>query len=377
MRILFVTNGVPTEQYPLIGIFEFDQAKALAAAGHEVIFFGIDLRSVRRKRKWGIDHGERCGVSWYRIDVPVGAVPLRLFCRIGTWGLEYLYSKVFKTSKPDIIHAHFTEMGCMASRLARKKQVPLVITEHSSLMNQENIRASLRKCAIEGYHTAKCVIAVSDGLKKSLYKHTGVLCRVVPNIASLEEFVYKPQTHKGFGFISAGNLIARKRHQMLLEAFAEISRTYNDAFLGIIGDGELRSELETYVINCGLEKKVFFYGQLSRDKMAEIYQQYDCFVLPSVLETFGVVYIEAMAAGLPVIATKCGGPEYFVNNKSGILISVDDIKELEKSMTYMYENISKYNSKNISKYIRGNFSAEKISKEIDLIYREVLENKEP
>lgn len=368
MRILFVTNGVPTEQYPLIGIFEFDQAKALAAAGHEVIFFGIDLRSVRRKRKWGIDHGERCGVSWYRIDVPVGAVPLRLFCRIGTWGLEYLYSKVFKTSKPDIIHAHFTEMGCMASRLARKKQVPLVITEHSSLMNQENIRASLRKCAIEGYHTAKCVIAVSDGLKKSLYKHTGISCRVIPNIINFEEFSLNPKKHTGFGFVITANIVPIKQHHMLIEAFAKVYQMHKDVFLGIVGQGVLRKEMEDLSDRLGVKNHVIFYGQLSREEIGFLYQGYDCFVLPSYSETFGVAYIEAMASGLPVIASKCGGPEDFVNDEVGILVSRDSIEELEKGMLFMYHNAWKYNKKQIRAHIEKKFTAQNIAKQILEVY---------
>ncbi|MCI8417375.1 MAG: glycosyltransferase family 4 protein [Lachnospiraceae bacterium] len=369
MKILFVTNGVPTDQYPLIGIFEFDQAKALAAAGHEVIFFGIDLRSVRRKRKWGIYHGERCGVSWYRIDIPVGAVPLRLFCMIGTWGLEYLYSKVFKTSKPDLIHAHFTEMGCMASRLARKKQVPLVITEHSSLMNQEKINVSLKRCAIEGYYAAKCVIAVSDGLKKSLYRHTGIQCRVIPNIINLEEFELKPNKHIGFGFIITANIVPLKQHQMLIKAFAKVHQIHEDVFLGIVGEGILRKNMELLSQKLGVKNNVIFYGQLSRKKIGLLYQEYDCFVLPSHSETFGVAYIEAMASGLPVIASRCGGPEDFVNEEVGILVSRNSIEELEKGMLFMYNNAWRYNKKQIRTYVEKKYTAQNIAKQILEVYR--------
>lgn len=377
MKVLFITDGVPTDSYPLIGIFEFDQAKAVAELGHEVVFFGVDLRSLRRKRRWGIQHGETCGVSWYSIAVPVGAVSLQMFCQIGGLALNYLYNKVFRgQSKPDIIHAHFTQPGCMAARLARKEEIPLVITEHSSLMNQGEVRPSLKKCAMEGYYTAKRVIAVSEALKKNLYRHTGIFSEVIPNIASLEEFTLKQQSHHGFGFISTGNLVAGKRHQMLLEAFANISKIYDDVFLGIIGDGELKNNLEIRVRELRLEDKVIFYGQRSRGEIAEIYQQYDCFVLPSVSETFGVAYIEAMASGLPVIATKCGGPESFVNDDVGILISVDHEIELENGMIFMYENITKYCASDISEYIRMHFSAEKISEKIISVYKAVLKNEE-
>lgn len=86
-----------------------------------------------------------------------------------------------------------------------------------------------------------------------------------------------------------------------------------------IGDGHLRSVLMEYVWKHDLHDIVMFHGILSPMEIVKVYEECDCFVLPSAGETFGVVYVEAMAAGLPVIATRCGGPEDFVNEDNGIL----------------------------------------------------------
>ena len=72
-------------------------------------------------------------------------------------------------------------------------------------------------------------------------------------------------------------------------------------------------------------------------EVSSILAHADIFVLASRKETFGIVYVEAMAKGLPVIATKCGGPEEFVNKENGILVPVDNVEELSKAMLLMYK----------------------------------------
>ena len=94
MRIFIVSRGVPSDRNLTLGIFEFDQAKALVAAGHDVVVLSVDLRSIRRRRKWGLRSYERDGVRVEEINIPVGAVPKPLMIRIGTSALR----KLLKTS---------------------------------------------------------------------------------------------------------------------------------------------------------------------------------------------------------------------------------------------------------------------------------------
>ena len=243
MRVLVVSGGKPTEKYPLSGNFEYDQAIALASQGMEVTFFAVDLRSFRRKRSWGISHGQESGVFWHVISLPIGAVSLSWLCKIGGWALLFLFKKVFrnKLTYPDIIHAHFTEMGCMSAGLSSKYNIPLVITEHSSLMNRPNIDPNLLKCAKIGYYQAKKVIAVSNPLKNSILFHTGIEAKVIPNMINLETFNKANKIeHSGFHIVSTGNLIHRKRFTNLIKAFADVIQNHDDVYLHIIGDGNMR-----------------------------------------------------------------------------------------------------------------------------------------
>mgnify|MGYP001038130649 FL=1 len=199
MRVLIVSGGKPTKKYPFIGNFAFEQAVALADSGTDVTFFGIDLRSFRRKRPYGISYGVAGKVRWYVISIPIGAVPLSLLCFIGAKALSYLYSKVYKNrKKPDIVHAHFTEIGQMAASLVKKIDVPLVITEHSSAMNCENVNESLQKCALKGYKMAARVVAVSHPLSQNIKRYTGIDAIVIPNMIKLDVFCKcEHRAHKG------------------------------------------------------------------------------------------------------------------------------------------------------------------------------------
>jgi glycosyltransferase involved in cell wall biosynthesis len=120
-------------------------------------------------------------------------------------------------------------------------------------------------------------------------------------------------------FIFLGRLIDSKAVDLVLEAFpAVVAQT--DAVLEIIGDGDLRGELEAQTARLGIDSSVVFSGWLSQEQCAIKLQQADALVLPSLREGGGAVVLEAMAVGLPVIATNWGGPGDYLNSSWGILV---------------------------------------------------------
>ena len=373
MHVLIVTNGMPSKQSPLVGIFEWDQAKALSKAGVKVDFFAIDLRSFRHSRPWGIRHGEKDGVRWHSFSIPVGAMPFWVLCKIGAIALRKLYRTVFGDvdNVPDIIHAHFTEMGYITAELVKEVRIPLIITEHSSLMLKSMISDELKRIAMESYHSADCVIAVSDSLKKSIYQHTGIVAEVVPNIVSAE-FHCGRREHLGMKYISVANLVHGKRIDILLRAFEQLAVVCKDVTLEIVGDGEQRDYLKRLAEDLHISDKITFHGILARQDIDALYKTCDCFVLPSAIETFGVAYIEAMAAGLPVIATRCGGPENFVTEENGLLVDVNDIESLKGAMLSMYLSREKYDRATIAANITERFSASTVATRLLNVYSKVL-----
>ena len=115
MNILIIARGYPTEKYNLNGLFEFDQAKALAKIGHKVFFLCLDIRSIRRIRRFGTFEIEKDGVLIHNTSFPCGRVP----CQIQEWLCRTLLRREYprfikKHGTPDVIHAHFLEYGYCA-----------------------------------------------------------------------------------------------------------------------------------------------------------------------------------------------------------------------------------------------------------------------
>lgn len=370
MKVLVISSGIPTEKYPLQGIFEWDQAKALALEGNDVVFIAIDLRSVRRWRKWGVSRGRKDGIDYYVFNFPMGRVPLKYLCKVGEKCLRYLYRKSeLERGRPDVIHAHFTEMGCIASRLARKENIPYVVTEHSSKMHRFKIEEDLRKCALEAYSNAKEVIAVGTSLSKSILKHTGLHSVVVPNIIDTKLFINcKKQPHQGFVLVTTSNLIPLKRTWQILQAMAMLDCNKMDCRLTIIGDGPERATVEYWAQQLNLTDRVTLAGYQSRENIAHLYETSDCFILVSSSETFGVAYVEALAAGLPIIATKCGGPEDFVDDSNGILVEVDNIKQIADAILKIYTNINNYKEEDLKNFVKDRFSPNVVAKKLIEVY---------
>jgi glycosyltransferase involved in cell wall biosynthesis len=133
-------------------------------------------------------------------------------------------------------------------------------------------------------------------------------------------------------FIFLGRLIDLKAVDLLLEAFAAVV-AQTDAVLEIIGDGDLRGELEAQTARLGIDSSVVFSGWLSQEQCAIKLQQADALVLPSLREGGGAVVLEAMAVGLPVIATNWGGPADYLNSSCGILVEPASKEGFVKGLT--------------------------------------------
>jgi glycosyltransferase involved in cell wall biosynthesis len=374
MYLLFIARGYPTDKYKTYGIFEFDQAKALVNKGHKVVYAAVDLRSFRRWRKWGVRKLKIDGVDIYAINIPIGKVPRNMLNRFGFMALKILYKKIIKEhGVPDIMHAHFTDYAYYACKLKDITGVPLVVTEHSSHINKDNVKKDLYNIAREAYNKADRLIAVSPSLSKRINKHFNVNPIFIPNIVDLKVFRYQEkEKYDSFNFVSIGNLIDIKRMDLTIEAFYEAFRNNSKVTLTIFGQGPKRKMLQDLIDRYNLNDQVKLMGLCSREKIAEQFRKTDCFVLASQTETFGVAYIEALSMGVPVIATKCGGPEVFVNKKNGLLIEVDNKKQLVEAMKYMYNNINRYDRREIAMETKEKFSPEIIADKIIKVYEGVL-----
>ncbi len=376
MKILFVTEGYPTTKYPLIGIFEFDQAKALAARGHEVIFAAVDLRSIRRWRRWGRESLVKDGVKIEVINIPLGRFPDGILHSIGIIGLKFLYHECLrKYGKPDVVHAHFTDSAYIAVKALCDQQLPIIMTEHSSVINQAGLSESQMNTARYAYENVNEIIAVSPSLQKTILKKFGYHSKYIPNMVNLEIFgfdeTFKEEAH--YKIVSIGNLIPLKGMDILVKQFARFKAIVADTSLEIFGEGPERKNLELLIKSLNIEGSVKLNGLCSRQTIAATLKRSDAFVLASRSETFGVAFIEALSCGVPVIATRCGGPEDFVHKGNGILIQVDDEEALLEAMKTMYSNRDLYNRKQIAAETAMKFSSYAVASQLEEVYQKVID----
>ncbi|MEG4988633.1 glycosyltransferase family 4 protein [Microcoleus sp. BR0-C5] len=171
---------------------------------------------------------------------------------------------------------------------------------------------------------AETLLVANDRTKQAL--PSGVRGKIIELVENGVDFsvwrsdsTASKEPNKQVHFVFLGRLADWKGVDLLLEAFAAVA-TQTDAVLEIIGDGEMRGELEAQTARLGIESSVVFSGWLSQEQCALKMKQADSMVFPSLREPGGAVVLEAMAVGLPVIATNWGGPADYLNSTCGILV---------------------------------------------------------
>lgn len=357
------------------GLFEFDQAKALKKAGCDVVFLAADVRSIRRWRKWGMEQKTIEGVPVLACNIPMGRFPDQWRYTAMQYAVKKLYQKaVEKYGEPDIVHAHFYHMGYVGATLQEQFSAPLIVTEHSSQINRSDMHTGIKQHAAFAYARADGVICVSDALAAHLKKYFAVHAECIPNIVDTE--LFSPSIHKnsdGFDFVCTASLRPIKGLDTMIGAFSNTFGDREDVRLTIFGEGAMRLNLEKLIAKLGLNESVLLMGMQSREVIAEKLKQSDCFVLTSRTETFGVAYIEAMSSGLPVIATKCGGPESFVTEENGVLVDIDSVEQTADAMQYMVNNAGQYDSQAISKKTKAMFSDMAVANQLIAYYQKVIE----
>jgi len=362
MNILVSVRGFDTRNGHAVGNFELDQAKALKAAGHDVRIAAIDTRSVRHGRPFGFYSYELSGIPVFYGSVPCGGLPLGLPAMAGNTAARGIYRCATRDGwRPDVIHQHFArDFGVIAN----EKRIPFVFTEHSSTHNKLLPPKEARELR-EEYRRADVLIAVSSSLARIMERNTGLHAQVVPNVVDTATFCRERIPHKGFHFVSAGNLIPVKGFDLLIRAFAALPE---NARLSVFGRGPEEASLRSLIGELGVGDRVALRGHCPREELAETYAEADCFVLASQRETFGLAYVEAMASGLPVIATRCGGPEDFMTPETGLMIPTDDVTALTEAMEQMMVTNDPYDAFAISQAACSQYSPERIAQCLTEIY---------
>lgn len=378
MKILFVTRGFPSDEDPMDGNYEAVQAKAIAAKGHEVSVIVIHWQNLlhlfgSKKVKRRVEDG----IQIYECSRLKLSIPHVYFPKIELWAQKLQFRRVYdqcikQIGTPDVVHAHIILFAAPAICLKEELDLPFVITEHWSEMNaQRTSKRIMNQTSV--YRIADRVVCVSEVLAANLKRKCNVDSIVINNMVSDEFFMSKKQLRDNikFKFIAVGALRRIKRFDILVDAFA-LARLSKTACLDIVGEGEERGLIESKIHQNHLENQIRLLGVKSPEEVNKLLCQSDCFVLSSRLETFAIVVIEALAKGLPVIATRCGGPETFVRPEDGLLVEKENVEEFANAMKYMVDHYQDYNADEIRQHCQDNFSQDVIANKIINVYKQVI-----
>lgn len=380
MNICLISRGFPSKRDPQWGCFEKDQAEALANLGHKVVVISVDSRFRTYWRKLGITHYCINGIDYYDYFLIPGIFTRKLG---GIWFNFFVKKKlllklfeyvVCKYGMPDLLYSHYLPNSYIALYLKEKYNLPLVAIEHWSQLNYSVLSDYVNWLGLCTYEKCDAVISVSESLKQRLFQYFHVDSTVVYNMVGSE---FSKSYTKGcrdgkIRFVSTGSLLYGKGYDLLIAAFQRLKLPSENWSLTIIGDGQERFNLRKQIDLAGLSDNIYLVGKKDKQEIVEILSQSDVFVLPSRSETFGVVYIEAMMMGLPVIATACGGPEVFVRPSDGLLIPVEDIESLSNSILEMYLHYDRYDREKIARDCRARFSPEVIARQLTEVFKTVL-----
>lgn len=387
MHVLVLPSWYPHHSQPLSGVFFREQALALHESGYQVGVVAPILRSIRgitsanifkvSRPHWECDHG----VATLR--QVIWALPKYQKLNMQRWlhTGEQLFAQYMEIhGKPDLIHVHsLIYAGALAVRLKQTYGVPYVITEHSSIFLRGLVLKWQWPLIESAVQQSSGNISVSKSLADTL---TSLPCIKnkkwinIPNIVDTDFFcrnvATKPTSfRRPFVFLAAAFLTHNKGVHVLIDAVHQYLA--GEQFeLHIAGDGIERSNLERQARDLGVEKNIRFLGMQSREQMRDLMQECDAFVLSSLHETFGVVLVEALASGKPVIATQSGGPDSIVNGTNGILVPTNNTQALGTAMKNLCQNVGQFNSELIRSNCIAAYGRVAVVKQLSAVYAAAL-----
>lgn len=387
MHILIIPSWYPSSSSDIGGSFFREQALALAKNGCRVGVICPVQRSLRQwssifRGRYGLAEENDCGLPtlrwhgmrWFpRVPYVNRAILIRQ-------GLRLFKEYVARHGTPDILHAHSTLYGgIIAYAINKLTGIPYVITEHSTAYARNLIRPSEKHVAMEAVMHASHLMAVSASFGELLQNYFGAEAGQwfpVPNIVS-NQFTKAPlsisnQSKNTFTFLCVALLTSKKAIDNLIVSFADAFKNDPQVALRIGGDGPERLALEDLARSAGITSQVRFLGTLTREQVVQEMANTDVFVLPSHFETFGVVVIEALAMGKPVVATRCGGPESILRPQDGELVSTNDIQTLSAAMQKVRREFNDYNPQEIRKSCLARYGEAAITARLKAVYSEVL-----
>ncbi len=285
--------------------------------------------------------------------------------------------KIVREFQPDVVHANMFHAILFTRILRLFVKIPrLICTEHSNNYHGK-LRLILEHCTdgLSDLNTNVSQMATDYFVKSGVFSAKKSM--VVYNGIDMSRFCKNRNQNlrkelnindDDFVFTNVSRFNEAKDHKTLVNAFSLVHQKNPKTKLLLVGDGELRSEIQKQIENSGISDFVILAGIHTNTQ--DYYNASDCFVLSSVYEGFGLVLVEAMACELPVVSTDCGGTKEIIVEKNDLVpIKEPDLLaakmfEVMSYSTEQIENVGKRNRNAVEK-----FDLERITDKWELLYK--------
>ena len=380
MKIWVIGRHYPAINNKMRGSFEIEQAKMLARGGHDVTYIAVVFHPYKKIRKWGYSSWQEDNINVFgyshvffpeKMKIQMSSFRARVFDKV-------LRKAEEKYGTPDIIHVHFPTMTVDAKPFFRfsEKGCKVVCTEHWSCVLTKELKNNqvLRlKRYVKGSDAFLCV---GEPLKNSVIELTGTKkpVYVVPNVVADMFVPGERKTDPGiFTFTMVERIAPVKQTDKVIKAFYKIHKKHKNTRLMLVGNGEIRLQIENLVNKLGLNDSVEMTGTVKREEVVKRLADSDCLLCYSKYETFGVPIIEAWACGIPVISSNTVGLIGFWQDDLGYLADPDDTNSLINKMELMLENRNDFSGEKIREYCMANFSEKAVLAQLEKLYNDIAD----
>lgn len=393
MRILLVAHGFPRRENDMAGAFLLALARGQQALGHEVTAVaphapGCALDDVVggvrvRRYRYGSDDQETLAYRGTMHDQVLRSWPARIRLLALLRAARRAVAGAARDFAPDVVHVHWWFPGGLAVWPSLVRQPPCVLTSHGTdLFLLDRFRVA-RFLAAPVFRAASQVTVISQPLVDRVVALGVPRSRITVVPMPLDDAA-APPPHRGSGaarLLFVGRLVERKGAEFALRALAVLRASGREATLAIVGDGPERPLLEALARELAVADATSFAGMLPPDEVATFYARSDVVLLPAVTdwkgeqEGFGMVLVEAMRAGLPVVASRSGGIADIVSDEeTGLLVPERDTPALAAALTRLIDSpaLARRLGDAGQVAVRARFEPGAIARVFDDVYRKAV-----
>ncbi|MBX6332078.1 MAG: glycosyltransferase [Gemmatimonadaceae bacterium] len=314
--------------------------------------------------------------------VPVPRAPVRLTGHTLLRDIERAGSRIAAAvarhwGPVDLVHAHVVlPAGVFGASIARALGVPFILQEHSGPFDM-HLDTTEKVGAVRRVLDAASVVAVVGPTLgervRELASRAGAIC-VTPNLVRTDLFRPQaiPHDRRTLRLVTVGSLHPVKGLDVLVDAVARLVGMGHAVELRVVGDGALRQPLLDQIARLRLEGRVQLVGALPRAETARAVAEAHVYVCASRCETFGIAPAEALSVGRPVVTTRCGGPDAYVDASCGAVVPVDRPDAIAEAVLATWARIDEFEPGALHRRIDAQFGLEAFRARMLGLYDRVL-----